>query len=373
MAVPSVEQIQKRLRSFAQVVAAGVSPLYSHLAEQAAEDAEIASLLTAASHEFANPTLFFAAVHRELQTVPFHQLTSYYPSMGGSYGVDEGTWPLFRSFVLDRAPAIRELIATHTTQTNEVRRAALLYPAVALAAASTRGPIGLLEVGCSAGLLLGLARYAYRYQTQQAGQLVAGPAKATVGLHCALRLADGATMPVLPKKLSVGARVGLDRAPVDLADEEQYAWLEACIWADQPDRLRLFSAAAKAQRGEPPELIAGDAVEGLPAAAERIPEELPLVVLTSNAMFYLPREHRHAFLDALTALAARRPVHWVSHDEYETALAMVLPDRADLRHGAGEPTFGLVSIMHWEDGRPVGRALAKTAWHGERMTWLADR
>src|SRR5919197_924308 len=148
--------------------------------------------------------------------------------MGGNYGVDAATWALFRSFVLERAEEIRALIATRTVQTNEVRRAALLYPAVALAAARTRGPIGLLEIGCSAGLLLSLDRYGYRYQTEQAGQLVAGPAKPAVGLHCALSLADGATLPPLPKKIAVGGRVGLDRNPVDLTDEDQYAWLEAC-------------------------------------------------------------------------------------------------------------------------------------------------
>jgi hypothetical protein len=368
---PDVGRVQKRLRRFARIDAAGVSPLYAHLADLAADDAEVATLLTAATVEFATPTLFFAAVQRELQAVPFHELTNYYPSLGGSYGPDEGVWPLFRAFVLERAEAIRRLIATRTTQTNEVRRAALLYPAVGLAAAAARGPIGLLEVGCSAGLLLGLDRYGYRYQTEQAGQLVAGPAKAAVGLHCALELADGASLPALPKKLTVAARVGLDRRPVDLEDEDQYAWLEACVWADQPDRLRLFSAAAKAQRGVRPELIAGDAVDDLPSAAGRIPAELPLVVITSNAMMYLPRDRREAFLAALGALAEHRRVHWVSHDDFAAVLAMVTPERMDLRRRDGEPSFGVVSLVHWEKGRPVGRALAKTAWHGERMTWLA--
>jgi hypothetical protein len=369
MASPSLERIQHHLRRFARIDAAGVSPLYAHLAEQAAEDTEIAGLLTAARPEFATPTLLLAAVHRALQAVPFHQLANYYPSLGGSYGVDAGTWPLFRSFALERAEAIRALIATHTTQTNEVRRAALLYPAVALAAG--RRPIGLLEVGCSAGLLLGLDRYGYRYQTEQAGQLVAGPAKAAVGLHCALELAPGATLPTIPKSIQVRARAGLDRAPVDLTDEDQHAWLEACIWADQPDRLRLFSAAAKAQRGDRPELITGDAIADLPAAARRIPEDLPLVVITSLALLYLPAPRQVEFIAALGELAARRPVFWVSHEEYVSALAHVLPDRDDLRRGKGEPSFGVVGLVRWVDGQPLGRALARTAWHGERMVWLA--
>ena len=104
----------------------GLPPLYSHLAGHAADDDEVAGLLTAADAAAAHPTLLLAAVQRVLQAEPFHELTNYYPSLGGSYGPDGGTWPLFRSFVLDRADRVRVLIANHVTQTNEVRRAALL-------------------------------------------------------------------------------------------------------------------------------------------------------------------------------------------------------------------------------------------------------
>jgi hypothetical protein len=372
MPATELELVQRRMRRFANVDSVPVSPLYHHLAEKSAEDGEICALLTAASEEFATPTLLLAAVHRALQANPFHELANYYPSLGGNYGVDGATWPLFRAFVLERAEQIRTLIATHTTQTNEVRRAALLYPAVAMAASHTSGPIGLLEVGCSAGLLLNLDRYGYRYQTEQAGQLLAGPAKAGVGLHCALELAPGATLPVLPKKIAIGARVGLDRAPVDLTDEDQYAWLEACIWADQPERVRLFAAAASAQRGDPPDLVAGDAIDDLPAVAARIPAELPVVVITSLALLYLPTERQLAFLTALSELAARRTVSWVSNEDYSSAMAHVLPGQENVMRSKGEPSFGVVGLVRWEKGAPVARALARTAWHGERMTWLGS-
>jgi hypothetical protein len=372
MTEPALDKIRRGLLRFARVDAAGVSPLYAHLAEHAAEDPEIAGLLTASTGtELTTPKvlLLFAAVQRTLQTVPFHELANYYPSLGGSYGVDGATWPLFRSFTLERADAIRTLIATRSVQTNEVRRAALLYPAVCLVAG--RKPIGLLEVGCSAGLLLNLDRYAYHYQTEGAGQLASGPPKAMVGLHCALSLADGATLPALPKKLTVAARIGLDRDPVDLADEDQYAWLEACIWADQADRQRLFSAAAKALLANPPELIAGDAVDDLVTVADRIPDELPLVVITSTAMLYLTAERQVEFVAALGELSTRRAVAWVSHEGYPAALGHVLPDRDDLRVGVGERSFGVVGIVRWENGRAVGRAVARSAWHGERMEWLS--
>src|ERR1044072_9322544 len=156
MAAATLEEIRQRLRWFADEHAATISPLYSHLAGHAADDDEIAGLLTAADSLAAHPTLLLAAVQRVLQAEPFHELTHYYPSLGGPYGPDGGTWPSFRTFVLERAGRVRDLIATRITQTNEVRRAALLYPAVTMAATQAGKPVGLLEVGASAGLLLGL-------------------------------------------------------------------------------------------------------------------------------------------------------------------------------------------------------------------------
>ncbi|WP_309116806.1 DUF2332 domain-containing protein [Saccharothrix sp.] len=356
----SVDLARQRLARFAELEAHGVSPLYEHLAAHAAEDPEVAGLLTAAPERFAHATLLLAAAHRLVQAEPFHELSNYYPSLGGTYGPDEGTWPLFRSFVLDRADRMRELISARSTQTNEVRRAALLYPAVAM----VKGPVGLLEVGCSAGLLLGLDQYAYRYQTQEAGQLVAGPAKAAVGVHCALELAPGATLPKIPKTVKVGAKVGLDRAPADLADEDTYAWLEACVWADQPERLRLFGVAAAVQRKSPPSLVAGDAVADLGKAAALVPAELPLVVITSNVLPYVPGDE---FVAALRGLD--RPAWWVSHEGYAAGLEHVLPGRDDLR--ADESAFGVLGLARIEDGEVrSAKALGKTALHGQRLTWL---
>ncbi|SDC99400.1 DUF2332 domain-containing protein [Actinokineospora iranica] len=366
----SLDEIRQRLRRFAESEAAGVSPLYEHLAARAAEDDEVAGLLTAAQPGAEKATLLLAAVHRAVQAEPFHELVNYYPSMGGSYGLDAGTWPLFRSFVLERADKIRGLIAAHTTQTNEVRRAALLYPAVALAAKQAKAAVGLLEVGCSAGLLLNLDRYAYRYQTEQSGQIVAGPPKTPLGLHCALEVAPGAAMPVIPKKLAVAERVGLDANPVDLADEDAAAWLEACVWADQPERQRLFSTAAALQRKNPPQLVQGDAVADLPAAAERVAEGVPLVVITSNALVHLSQDERVAFIAALAELAEKRPLWWVSHESYGAALCHVLPGRDDLVPAQGRPTFGVLGLTRWDGGRPDAVALARTAMHGERMAWL---
>ncbi|GAA3871099.1 DUF2332 domain-containing protein [Saccharothrix violaceirubra] len=358
-----LDLVRDRLSRFARLDAPGVSPLYEHLSANAALDDDVAGLLTAAPEPFAHPTLLLAAAHRLVQAEPVHPLADYYPSLGGTYGADERTWPLFRSFVLERADRMRALISTRTTQTNEVRRAALLYPALA----RIKGPLGLLEVGCSAGLLLGVDQYNYRYQTEQAGQLVAGPTKAALGLHCALELAPGAVLPKLPKTVKVGAKIGLDVAPADLSDEDTYAWLEACVWADQPERLRLFGVAAGVQGKSRPELVTGDAVADLAKAAALVPADLPLVVVTSMVLEYVSGVE---FVAALRALD--RPAWWVSHERYTAALEHVLPGRADLAPGAEGPEPIVLGLARVEDGEVVSaQALATTAPHGQRLVWLA--
>lgn len=366
----TLELARQRLRVFAEREAIGVSPLYEHLATNAAEDDDVAGLLTVAKPDFAHPTLLLAAVHRVLQAEPVHPLATYYPSLGGSYGVDSQTWPVFREFVLARADRVRALVSTRTTQTNEVRRAATLYPGVALATREAGGRIGLLEVGCSAGLLLGLDRYGYRYQTEEAGQVAVGPARSPLGLHCAMELGAGATLPKLPKKIAVGAKVGLDRNPLDLEDEESYAWLEACIWPDQPQRRQLFGVAAAMRAKDPPAMVRGDAVDDLASAAALVPQDLPLVVMTSHALAYFGEQRRAEFVRTLAELSEKRPLWWVSKEAYRGGLNLVLPDRPDLVQAGEQPWFAVLGLVRWIAGEPMAKALALTSAHGERLTWL---
>jgi hypothetical protein len=354
--------IRQRLRQFAGDVEA-TSPLYSYLAGHAADDEDVARLLAVAAEP--DPELLLAAVQRVLQAEPFHELTNYYSTLGGSYGPDSGLWPMWRMFALDRADRVRAFVTTRRVpHGNVVGRAALFYPAVAFAARQAGGgQVGLLEVGSCAALLLGIDLYSYRYQSEQAGQVAAGPGRAALGLHCALKLAAGQKGPTIPKRLQVAARVGLDHDPVDLDDEDEYAWLEACVWPDQPDRLRQLGAAAAVRRKKPPVLVKGDSVSDLAGAAERVPSELPVVVLTSDALRPYSAERVTAFRGALAELAAARPTFWVSLESFSAGL---VPDYPEL-----DTAQAVLSCTRWVDGAEATTPLAQTSWHGERMNWLA--
>jgi hypothetical protein len=345
----------RRLRTFAEGDAAELSPLYQSLAASAAEDPEVASLLGDR-----DPELLFAAAHRLLAAEPIHPLSAYYQTLGGASGPDDRSWPMFREFVLERADRVRGLVAERVPRVDDVRKAALVYPAVALAAKQARTPVGLLAVGSCAGMLLLLDKFGYRYQTASAGQVVVGPVKAPLGLHCVL----GGEPPALPKKVAVKAKVGLDRAPVDTDDLDEFAWLEACVWADQPERVRWLGVAAPMLGKERPELVTGDPVDDLATAAVHVPEELPLVVVNSGLAL---GDRWPAYVAALAGLAASRPLWWVSDEPYGHGLDQLLPDRGDL---TGEPGGGVLALVRWSGGRADARALARTGRHGQRLEWL---
>jgi hypothetical protein len=131
-----------------------------------------------------------------------------------------------QAFARDRPRVWHSLTRRHV-QTNEVSRAvAWLWPA-ALAGASAGGvPLVLCDMGCSAGL-----------------NLVAD----SIGLSW---MQPGPP----PERLAVAERPrvlrrhGFDRAPLDATDDDDAAWLRACIWAGEHDRMDRLERALVAFR-----------------------------------------------------------------------------------------------------------------------------
>jgi hypothetical protein len=105
------------------------------------------------------------------------------------------------------------------------------------------------------------------------------------------------------------------------------------VWADQPERLRLFGVACGVLRKNPPRLVAGDPVEDLSKAAD--PIDAPLVVITSGSGLDL--------VPALSALG--RPVWWAAHEGGELRLIRV------------------------SDSAVETTTLATTEAHGQRLVW----
>ena len=152
------------------------APLYSALSTIAAHDAQVARILHHAPPPERVPVLFFAAVHALLLTEPDAELAQWYRNLTAEprSPAERSLGTAFRRFVTERHAELAHLVATRTTQTNEVGRCSFLLPALSLIAGEV-GPLGHLDVGASGGLNLLLDRYEYRYRIDGTEHTVGGP------------------------------------------------------------------------------------------------------------------------------------------------------------------------------------------------------
>jgi hypothetical protein len=304
---PTSEWYERAARELAEV-----SPLHAAWAAGVAQDADILALLDRLPRERRQPSLIF--------------------SVATWLGATETPYAGLRDWLAENWPAVEAAARERRTQTNEVGRCAPLVAALA----RIPGPLALLEVGASAGLCAIPERYAYRFGD--------GPVlgEGSPELRCAVD--DPALAPTtLP---DIRWRLGLDLHPLSAADDEDARWLEALVPLDRPDRRDRLRAALAAARADPPRVLAGDALEGLAAAAAAAPRGLTLVVVSLGTLVYLAAEARAAFPEAVRALGARL----VTLEQSGIADPTALPGR-----------FVLAL-----DGEPIAAATP----HGDRLSTL---
>ena len=223
--------------------------------------------------------------------------------------------PVFKDFCLTRRDTLEELLATKSTQTNEIGRCSALLPALSYISALGDGaPLGLLDLGTSAGLNLLFDHYAYRYvPSQGAGALTAGDPLSAVHLECTV-LHPLAELPALATP-PMAERAGLDRSPIDPNDEPGSRWLLACLWPGNLPRFERLRRALQIARSIPdaPTLATGDMIDDLEHVAEALAPGRPLVIFHSWVAAYLSQARQRDLLDAVRAYRERstRAVHYL--------------------------------------------------------------
>lgn len=349
------------------------APLYRRLGEAIADDPATARLLLHAPADQRVPVLLYACVHWILLREPHHELRRWYPNLAPDEGADgsdrvDPAWvdpargdpyPAFREFCARNEARLAGMLATRSTQTNEIGRCALFLPMLA-AVAEQRGPLALLDVGASAGLNLLFDRYHYRYVADDAP-----PTPTTVGDPGPVELVCSTRGPVpVPRQLPIVAdRLGLDRAPIDPTDRDAAAWLQACVWPDQADRFARLGAALAIAADDPPRVAIGDAVTDLAATADRLDPAAHLVVTDSWALNYLTATERLAFLDALDAVGATRDLSWCALESPAITPELPWPE------GLARPELTHLLRGDWLGGRRVVSHLGTAHPHGYWLHW----
>ena len=310
-------RIAREFRSFVAAAVAAPSPLYAELSAAVADDDVVLDFLVALPRSRQQPMLFFGAI-------AFLD--------GPPAGADQ-----LHAAIRDEGERIRETMLTRFTQTNEPARCAALVTALG----DIDGPVGLVEVGSSAGLCLYPDRYSYEFDGRPLGP--------RSGVH--LTTTTTGPVPVPDRLPQVAARVGIDRNPLDPADPDDRAWLRALVWPgpNAAPRLDRLDAAAAIAAADPPTVLTGDLMERLPDALALLPADCTPVVFHTAVLAYLERGRREEFVSLVTSLGVR----WIAQEA-----PGVVPG---VLNGQPGPDFVLS-----RDGKP----LAMTAPHGGRIDWL---
>ena len=222
--------------------------------------------------------------------------------------------------------------------------AARIYPAFGVIARLAGGrPLGVIEVGASAGLNLLWDRYGYRYD----GGPVHGDPVSPVQLACEVR---GAPPPLPERAPAVGMRVGVDLHAIDAADPAEAGWLEALVWPEHGDRRRALRGAIALARRDPPRLISGDGLELLPGLLAAAPADVAPCVVHTHTLNQFTAGGRARFAAILEA-------HGRGHELYRLGAEWL---------GAPRPRLELTA---WRGGDAEHRLLAECDPHGRWLAW----
>jgi hypothetical protein len=310
---------------FTREAAALNASLYVRFAQGVKGDAELRTLAALARSGQPHANMLFAAVHFLLLRGTQHAVRAFYPNL--SKPVSSGDpFPAFRDFCLSHTTELAPVLATRVTNTNEVGRSALLYPAFVALAKDAPQPLHLIEIGPSAGLNLYWDRYSYRY-TKNGEAVAAGAPGAKLVIETPLK---GDHVPPLGPPPNVSKRIGLELHPVDLANEDDRDWLKALIWPDHLQRFQRLEQALAANASWPHDIRAGDAVELLPDVLAEIPEKNgTLCLYHTMAIYQFTSAMKQAVEDMLTIASVRRPLFRLSLEWTDGAYPLALARYAD--------------------------------------------
>jgi len=278
------------------------SPLYATLLERIAADVEAEGSMWSALEPYIGeprrsllPLRFMAALHRRALAGQLPNLAKCYPSCGGVADAEQA-W-----IALQRGPLPEKLVT----------RSFALLPGFLKIACRTSLPLRLLEIGCSAGLIL---------------------------------------RQPLPDPITTAERRGCDLAPIEL-DEAGRLTLLSFLWADQTERFQVLDGVIAAAREVPATLDQLDAVDWAEAQLARPVPGVATVLFHSIMLMYLSDAARERLTGIMTAAGERAteeaPLAWLSMEPDPS-----VPEAA-------------VDLTYWPGGKRV--RIATAGFHGKNV------
>jgi hypothetical protein len=285
------------------------------------------------------------SVHRLVLSGAAPELTSYYPTTGGTW-TPAGV-PAVVDLVDRRADELRPLLE-QAPQTNEVGRAAALLGGLLQLVDRWPLPVRLFELGASGGLNL----QADRFHCVAAGGASWGDPDSPVLLD---RAWEGRRLP-LGAPLRVVVRGGCDVSPVDVTTEEGRLTLTSYVWPDMTARHARLAGALVLAGQDPVTVEREDAASYL----ERLePAAGHLTVVWHSVMWqYVPVDQQARVTARLAEVGA------AASDAAPVAHLFAEPVR---RTPEDRHRFWVV-VESWP-GDGTRRFLGRMAPHGIPVSW----
>ncbi|MDG2004898.1 MAG: DUF2332 domain-containing protein [Novosphingobium sp.] len=286
-----MERIADSFRAGVEVYARENSPLYSALARLGADDPEIVEM---ACHAMASapPVHLFTSVHFMLLGGIDDPLARYFPTLAETPLSPEEAFSHFRRFCLTHRDELLDVMRSRPVQMTYVERCRSVIAPLCHVADLAGEPLNLIEIGCSAGVLLTFDRYAYEMREGEKF----GPADAPFMLKGDLTGGPDLRIP------QIGKRIGMDLNIIDPAVEEDRRWMLATCFPELLDQQRRLAEAMDIVASTDITWLEGDALARISEALALAPD--PVCVYHSACLFYWPQEAKLA-LDELLCEASR--------------------------------------------------------------------
>ena len=157
-------------------------------------------------------------------------------------------------------------------------------------------------------------------------------------------------------------RAGLDLNPLHVSNDEDVAWLRACIWPEHDERRRRLDLAVEIVADDPPRIDRGDLRTATFDVIGQAPKDAIKVVFHSAVLAYVDEVSRREFASSMRELVeARGDVVWLSNEG---------PSVVDGIAGPTATTARSSSPARFHLGRNGTELIALTDPHGRWIEWV---
>ncbi len=246
----------------------------------------------------------------------FKELKVFFKTQKGNYtkelyeSLEETLGKVFN----EKKEALEKWLLTEKLQTNEIGRCSVIYPAIKSLGLKK---INLIDLGCSAGLMLLMDLYSYGFQDEKNSFKII---KQEPLLKTATSTLNKLEL-LLKSELEIVSRIGIDLNPMDLEIKENISRLKCAIW-DDLERTERLSASIKlfleSKESLKIKLFSADYTENLfNLIHNELDNDSPLVFFSSVSTYQIPEPSYLKLLKNLEALALKlqRKVFFIEYDD----------------------------------------------------------